>query len=162
MIYGTKMVYVYQELDGDKDVDKKLELSFNPITLIKYQGYLGREFMTDFMQLGNSNYKGLSKELKEKIDKGEEIKYEDLSNEDIEALSKGDIMSNMEFYINLTACMIATNEYPKKLDFGEIICSLPLFLFSDTNFIAELIDFISFGLKKNNLMAGQQLAQRLR
>ena len=161
MIYGTKMVYVYQELDGDKAVDKKLELSFNPITLIKYHGYTGREFMTDFMQLGNSNYKKLGKELKERIEKGEELKYEDLSNEDIDALSNVDIMSNMEFYINLTASMIATNEYPKRLDFGEIICSLPLFLFSDVNFITELVEFISFGLKKNNLMAGQQMAQKV-
>lgn len=152
MIYGTKMVYPYQENDGDKVVDKKLELVFNPITLIKYQGYTGREFMVDFMQLGNNTHKNLSKGLQEKIDKGEEINYEDLTSEDLTSL---DMSEHFQFFLNLTASMIAANAYPKVLDFGEIISSLPLFIFYDNDFTTELIEFISYGLKKNKLKVGQ-------
>ena len=55
--------------------------------------------------------------------------------------------------------MIATTAYPKVLDFGEIINSLPIFLFYDDTFLNELTQLIAFGLKKNNQMVTKAIAR---
>lgn len=153
MIYGTKMIYPYQEIDeSGQTIDKKLELVFNPMTLIKYMNYTGKDFMADLFAMSGQIPKGLSKELQNKINKGEEINYEDISDSDLSKLSGVSVTKNLEFLINVTASMIATNAYPAVLDFGEIISSLPLFLFYDKDFTDELLKLIAFGLKKNKVI----------
>lgn len=164
MVYGNKLVYAYDDEELGKDgeikkVIKKLELTFSPITLIKYQNYTGREFMVDFMSINLNMTNKIRPELKQKIEKGEELTYGDITEEDIRALSSSDMNKNTEFFINITASLIATTAYPKILDFAEIINSLPVFLFNDENFLNELIQLMSFNLKKNNQLVAQQIAR---
>ncbi len=154
MVYGNKLVYVYEEDTVDEEgkgkvVNKKLDLTFNPMTFIKYQNYTGRDFMADFMEISFNMSNKISPELLKKIENDEEILYGDISNSDIEALTGEQMTKNIEFFINAVASMIATSVYPKNLDFGEIINTLPIFLFYDDNFLKELVEFITFGLKKN-------------
>lgn len=158
-IYGNTITYDYEEELEDGTVEKKkLTLVFNPLTLIKYYNYVGREFMTDFYDIAfksQKNAANMSKELRAKIDAGEELNYEDISEEDLKALSSVDYSANMEFFINLIAAMIATREHPKQLDFAEIISSIPLFILYDSDFLTELLNFIAFGLKKNKGILGK-------
>lgn len=158
-IYGNTITYDYEEeLEDGTTEKKKLTLVFNPLTLIKYYNYVGREFMTDFYDIAfksQKNSANLSKELREKMEAGEEVNYEDISESDLKALSSADYSANLEFFINLIAAMIATREHPKQPDFAEIIGSIPLFVLYDTEFLTELLSFISFGLKKNKGILGK-------
>ena len=158
MIYGNTIIYKYTELDGNKEVEKQLKRVFSPITLIKYQGYLGREFMTDLFNLQVGTAKGLSQRLKDKIEKGEDIVLDDLTDEDIKSLTPN-ISSQIEFYLNLVVCMIATEKYPKVIDFAETLNSLPLSIYSDEEFFAELMELISFAIKKNSKELERQIAK---
>ena len=161
MIYGNSIIWKYTEIEGDKEVEKQLKLVFSPITLIKYQGYLGREFMTDFFRLGKNTSKDLSPKLQEKLAKGEEITIEDLTEEDVKSLSPKGFSEHIEFFLNLIVCMIATEKYPKVTDFAETINSLPLSIYNDDELFGELMELISFGLKKNSTQLGWQIAKRL-
>lgn len=158
MVYGNKLVYVYdEEVDENTVETKKLELTYNPMTLIRYQGYTGRDMMSDFLGLNFKSAKKLSKPLQEKIGKGKEITYDDITESDIEKFSANDLVAHTEFFINLAASMVATTVYPKVPEFGEILNSLPLFLFYDEKFLNELCELISFGLKKNKTQLNKAL-----
>lgn len=160
MVYGNKLVYAYEEEVSEGKVEtKKLELTFNPMTLIHYQNYTGNDFMVDFMAVNFDMSKKIRPELKEKIEKGEELNYGDITEKDVEALTSADMTKNLQFFINVTASMIATSAYPKKLAFEDIIDTLPLFLFYEDNFLSELVQLISFGLKKNKGIMAQQIAR---
>lgn len=169
MIYGTKLVYKYKEEipiinelgetktddNGDflsKEIEKKLDLTFSAITFIIYKNYTGRELMQDFISAATSTDKEYAKK-KSTIDKVNNIKEKgldvELTKEDIESLASMNYNDLIEFYINVTAAMIATTEYPIKRDFAEIINELPLFLFTEETFVNELTQLLSFSLKKN-------------
>lgn len=155
-VYGNTITYAYEEEleDGTKE-QKRLQLVFNPLTLIKYYNYVGREFMTDFFEVAvksQKEYEHLSKDAKDKIESGEELTMEELSLDDVKALSAVDYTSHMEFFLNTIAAMIATREYPKQLDFAEIISSIPLMILYDSNFLKELMSVITFGLKKKKIV----------
>lgn len=159
MVYGNKLVYAYDEemSDGTKET-KKLELTYNPITLIRYQGYTGRDMMADFMSINFNSAKKLSKELQDKIGKGKDISYDDITEADMQNFTANDLMAHTEFFINLAGSMLATTLYPKVPAFSDIINSLPLFLFYDENFLKELCDLIAFGLKKNKVQLSKEMA----
>lgn len=163
-IYGNTITYDYEEeLEDGKVEKKKLELVFNSLTLIKYYNYVGREFMVDFYNVGYKSQQSadkLSKEVRDKLNSGEEVTYKDMSEADLNALAHADYSANLEFFINLIAAMIATREHPKQPDFSQIISEIPLFILYDSEFIGELLNFISFGLKKNK--AGLQRIGRQR
>ena len=160
MVYGNKLIYAYDDEVSEGKIEiKKLELTFSPITLIKYQNYTGNEFMVDFMNINFNMANKIRPELKHKIEKGEELTYNDITEEDITMLSQADTNKHIEFFINVTASMIATTAYPKILEFGEIINSLPVFLFNDDEFLNELVQLIAFGLKKNKGVITQQFAR---
>jgi hypothetical protein len=162
MLYGNKLVYAYEDIDEREEgkvVTKKLDLTFSPITFIKYQNYTGKDFMADFMALNFSIAGKISPELKQKIEKGEEIHYQDITEDDIKGFTSQDSSKNIEFFINAVASMVATTAYPKVLDFGEIMNSLPIFLFYDDVFLSELTELISFGLKKNSQMVTKAIAR---
>ena len=82
-----------------------------------------------------------------------------ITEEDIKVFTSKDSAKNIEFFVNAVASMIATTVYPKKLDFVEIINSLPVFLFYDDGFLSELTELISFGLKKNSQMVTKAIAR---
>ncbi len=165
MIYGTKLIYKYSEevpkvnINGETMVDKdgnflteekekKLELTFSAITFLIYKNFTAREFMKDFMVLGLEAQKEFDKN-KEVFEKAQN-NIENLTEEDIEVLSKIGFNESIEFFINATAAMIATTEYPRKRDFVEIINELPMYIFQDEQFMKELVQLISFSVKKNS------------
>lgn len=152
-IYGNTITYDYDDTLEDGTVEqKKLVLVFNTLTLIKYYNYVGREFMVDFYNVGYKSQQsasGLSKDLREKLNSGREVSYEDMSEADLNALANADYSAHLEFFINLIAAMIATREHPKQPDFSQIISEIPLFILYDSEFVGELLNFVSFGLKKN-------------
>lgn len=178
MLYGTKMIYRYKEevpkVDSNGETiiengdfvtevkEKKLELCFSANTFIIYKNYTTRELMKDFFNAGTTAQKEwlINKEVLDKVKEKEEIKLDDLSEEDIEKLSKIGFNDSIEFFINITAAMIATNEYPIKRDFAEIINELPLFLFNDDKFTTELMQLVSFGLKKNSNLFQSAVAKK--
>lgn len=155
-VYGNTITYKYEEeLEDGTTEQKELLLVFNPLTLVKYYNYVGREFMTDFFEVALSsknNFEHLSKEVKEKIEKGEEITADALSVADIKTLNSIDYSAHMEFFLNTIATMIATREHPKKLDFAEIISSIPLMILYDSDFLNEMLSLITFGLKKKKIV----------
>lgn len=159
MVYGNKLVYAYDEETSNGEIEtKKLELTYNPMTLIRYQGYTGRDMMADFMGLNFKSAKKLSKPLQEKIGKGKEISYDDITENDMKNFSADDLVEHTEFFINLAASMLATTVYPKIPEFGELLNSLPIFLFYDEEFLKELCGLISFGLKKNKTQLNKVVA----
>ena len=155
-VYGNTITYKYEEeLEDGTTERKELLLVFNPLTLVKYYNYVGREFMTDFFEVALSsknNFEHLSKEVKDKIEKGEEITADALSTADIKALNSIDYSAHMEFFLNTIAAMIATREHPRKLDFADIISSIPLMILYDSEFLNELLSVITFGLKKKKIV----------
>ena len=162
MLYGNKLVYAYEDIDEGEEgkvVTKKLDLTFSPMTFVNYQNYTGKDFMADFMAINLNMANKVRPELAEKIKKGEELTYEDITEEDVSAFTSKDSAKNIEFFVNAVASMIATTAYPKKLDFAEIINSLPIFLCYDDAFLSELTELISFGLKKNSQMVTKAIAR---
>lgn len=155
-VYGNTITYKYEEeLEDGTTERKELLLVFNPLTLVKYYNYVGREFMTDFFEVALSsknNFEHLSKEVKDKIEKGEEITADALSTADIKTLNSIDYSAHMEFFLNTIAAMIATREHPRKLDFADIISSIPLMILYDSKFLNELLSVITFGLKKKKIV----------
>lgn len=162
MIYGTKMIYKYSEeipkvnangetlVDGNGDFiteikEQKLELSFNLMTYLIYKNVIGTDLMKDFITFG--------KTFQKKVDKNEDIlglDADNLTEEDIEKMSAVYDNDTIKFLLQVTAAMIATSEYPKQRPFEDIISNLPLSLILDGEFIKEVIQLISFNLKKNN------------
>ena len=48
-----------------------------------------------------------------------------------------------EFILNFIASLIATAQYPNKLEVGELIMSIPPYVITDKSIISELLDFFS-------------------
>lgn len=162
MIYGTKLIYKYTEeipkvnADGETLVDdngdfitekteKKIELSFNLMTYLIYKNVVGSDLMKDFM--------GFGKKFQNKVEENSEILTADadnLTNEEIDKIAEVWDNNVMQFLIQVTAAMIATSEYPKHRAFEEIVKELPLQLFFDGEFVKEIVQLISFNIKKNS------------
>lgn len=161
MIYGTKMIYKYSEEipkvnangetladdNGDfitENIEKKIELSFNLMTYLIYKNVIGTDLMKDFITFG--------KKFQNKIEKDEKVvtANNNLTDEEIEKISEVWDDDIMQFLIQVVVAMIATSEYPKKRPFEEIIKELPLNLFLDGDFIKEVVQLISFNIKKKN------------
>lgn len=151
--YGTVLTHEYETVNEDgTPVSVELKLVFNAMTLVIYQNYLGRELMTDFVNLcmqSQKQAKGISKELFDKVQGGKELTLADLTEEDITVLQNVDYTAHMEFFINLMGAMVATREYPKRLDFFDCISEIPPHLVYDQAFCTKLVNFVSFALKKN-------------
>jgi chorismate mutase len=84
MLYGNKLVYAYEDIDEREEgkvVTKKLDLTFSPMTFVNYQNYTGKDFMADFMAINLNMANKIRPELEEKIKKGEELTYEDITEE---------------------------------------------------------------------------------
>lgn len=168
MIYGQIYKYKYtvenpkfdnngeplKDKNGDyitEITEKTLQLSFNAMTYLIYKNFTARDLMQDFMIAGMRNEKARG-EVEERnkglLEKAKDINT--LTEEDIDFLSQLDLDSNIEFLINAAAAMVATAEYPKKREFGEIIRDdLPFFIFEDTDFVKNITGLIGYGLKKN-------------
>ena len=125
--------------------EQKLELSFNLMTYLIYKNVIGTDLMKDFITFG----KGFQK----KVDKNEDIlglDTDNLTEEDAEKMLAVWDNDTIQFLLQITAAMIATTEYPKQRPFEDIIKELPLNLLFDGEFIKEVIQLISFNIKKNN------------
>ena len=48
-----------------------------------------------------------------------------------------------EFILNFIASLIATAQYPNKMEVGELIMSIPPYVLTDKATITELLDFFS-------------------
>jgi len=98
MIYGNVMTYKYEDDKVDESGNslldeqgnpltetKEITLVFNLVTLIKYKNYTGRDFLTDFLSMGEKTVKsaqkmGFDKGTVEKLSRGEETTFEDFKN----------------------------------------------------------------------------------
>lgn len=165
MIYGNVMTYKYEDDKVDESGNslldeqgnpltetKEITLVFNLVTLIKYKNYTGRDFLTDFLSMGEKTVKsaqkmGFDKETVEKLNRGEETTFEDFKNTDFESIN-ADII-DIDFFVNTMGAMIAANDPHSTRDFYDIIGEVPIMLLFDPDFIKELMSLISFGLKKN-------------
>lgn len=136
MSYGTVKVYAYKELnDKGEEVEKKITLEFNPLTLIKYHGCVGRDLLADMANLANKAGNNISSETT----------VEEIGDDYSIFESAG---ASIEFLSNLFAAMICTARRGERLDFEEVIASLPMSMFYDAEFISDVISMITFGIKK--------------
>ena len=163
MVYGTKLIWKYADeipvvkngeyvVDDSGDivvekVEKKLDLTFNAMTLLLYKNYFDREFMQDFT-LSGAQVEKQYKDNKELIDKARNS-FADLSENEIEQLGKLSFDNSIEFILRAIVAMIATTEYPTKREVGEIINEIPLSILNNDKFTDELTQLIGFGVKKN-------------
>lgn len=151
--YGTVLTHEYETVnENGETVSVELKLCFNAMTLVIYQNYLGRELMTDFVNLcmkSQEQTKGISKELLDKFQSGKELTLADINEADLAVMNNVDYSAHMEFFINLMGAMVATREYPKRLDFMECIAEIPPHLVYDGEFCTKLVNFVAFALKKN-------------
>ena len=82
-------------------------------------------------------------------DFGKELTLEEINEADLAVLGNVDYSAHMEFFINLMGAMIATREYPKRVDFFDCISEIPPYLVYDGEFCGKLVNFVAFALKKN-------------
>lgn len=85
------------------------------------------------------------------MEKLKEYNIESVS--DIEKLNDeqtADVLNTMqnyefdsEFILNFIASLIATAQYPNKMEVGELIMSIPPYVLTDKATITELLDFFS-------------------
>ena len=130
--------YSYEDVDDNGNVVKKtIKMEFNPLTLIKYHGYVGRDLLADMAELAR-------KAGKANISADTEIG--DLSDSDFDAFAS--ISASIEFYANFAAAMICTARRNERLDFEEVLASLPMEMLTDPAFLNDVTELITFGLKK--------------
>lgn len=102
---------------------KEITLVFNLVTLIKYKNYTGRDFLTDFLSMGEKTVKsaqkmGFDKETVEKLNRGEETTFEDFKNTDFESIN-ADII-DIDFFVNTMGAMIQRVVKRKRQNFQKI------------------------------------------
>lgn len=177
MIYGNVMKYKYEDARLDESGNflldeqeiplteaKEIVLVFNAITLIKYKNYTGRDFLSDFISMGEKAVKSaqkvnLGKELTQKLERGEDPTLEDLKEIDSESIDAD--MLDTEFFVNIIGAMIAASNPHATKDFFDIIDEVPIMLLYDPDFMRELMQFITFGLKKNKMTFSKILRPKL-
>lgn len=125
--------------------EDELKLCGNALTFILYKSYFGRDLLNDIISFAKNNTN------KETLEKLKEYKVE--SVDDIEKLNEEQTIAvlttmesysfDSEFVLNFIAALMATAEYPKKMDVGELIMSIPPYVITDQQTISELLDFFS-------------------
>ena len=125
--------------------DEELKLCGNALTFILYKSYFGRDMLSDIISFAKKNS---NKSTLEKLQKYNISSVEDLENLNDEQTN--DVFQTMEeyefdseFILNFIASLIATAEYPNKIDVGELIMGIPPFVITDKSIMNELLDFFS-------------------
>ena len=88
---------------------------------------------------------------KDTLEKLKEYNIETIEDlEKLEDEEANEVLSTMEqyefdceFILNFIASLIATAQYPNKMDVGELIMSIPPYVITDKGIISELLDFFS-------------------
>ena len=174
MIYGTKIVYRYNEEipkvnhlgetlrddNGDfltENKEYKIELCFTAQTYIIYKNFTTRELLVDCIKAGKS----ADKEYSSKKETIERLKYktEELTEDEIKEISTLSFYEIKEFMQDCVVAMIATNEYPKKRSYEEIKEELPDGIFEEQGFLDEVWALLQFGIKKkvNQMQKANQM-----
>lgn len=124
---------------------EELKLCGNALTFILYKSYFGRDLLNDIISFAKKNS---NKETLEKLKQYKIESVDDLDKLDDEQTSE--VLSTMESYefdsefiLNFVASLIATAQYPEKVDVGELIMSIPPYIITDNTTIVELLDFFS-------------------
>ena len=124
---------------------EEIKLCGNAFTFILYKSYFGKDLLNDIISFAkkNSNKTTLEKLKEYNIESIEDLeKLED--NEANEVLSTMEGYEfDCEFILNFIASLIATAQYPNKIDVGELIMSIPPYVITDKSIISELLDFFS-------------------
>lgn len=125
--------------------DDELKLCGNALTFILYKSYFGKDLLNDIIAFAKKNS---SKETLETLKK-----FNIQSVDDLDKLSEketGEVLDTIssyqfdsEFILNFVASLIATAEYPNKLEIGELIMSIPPSIVTDNELISELLEFFS-------------------
>lgn len=125
--------------------DEELKLCGNAMTFILYKSYFGRDLLNDIISFAkkNSNKETLEKLKQYKIESVDDIdKLDDKQTSEVLATMES-YEFDSEFILNFVAALIATAEYPNKIDVGELIMSIPPYIVTDNTTIMELLDFFS-------------------
>lgn len=138
MSYGMVKTYSYEDVDENgKVVTKTIKMEFNPLTLIKYHGYVGRDLLADMAEIvrktGAANISA-------------ETEIGELTDSDFDAIAK--FSGGFEFLANFAAAMVCTARRNERLDFEDVLASLPMGLITDPQFFTDVTELITFGLKK--------------
>ena len=138
MNYGLVKTYTYEDVNENGEIVKKtITLEFNPLTLIKYHGYVGRDLLADATEVvrraGKTNISG-------------ETEIGEMTDGDVDALNGAS--ASIEFFANLVAAMICTARRNERLNFEDVIASIPFEMLTDSEFMNEITEFFTFGIKK--------------
>lgn len=140
--YG--MVKTFRNGDGDE-----IKLVFNAMTFVIYMNYTGRDLMNDFSKLAVSqaqNVQSLRPGLIDEIGQGD---FSHVTEEELSQLSKINSGEANQFLIDFISALIATAEYPKRIDYCDAIMSIPIEMLYDRDFANELLELLKFGLVPN-------------
>ena len=124
---------------------EEIKLCGNALTFILYKSYFGKDLLNDIIGFAKKNS---NKDTLEKLKEYNIETIEDL--EKLEDKEANEVLSTMEqyefdceFILNFIASLIATAQYPNKMDVGELIMSIPPYVITDKGIISELLDFFS-------------------
>lgn len=140
MDYGMIKKYTYKTFDeNDKEIERTLTFKYSPLTYTIYKNNVGSDLLADMGALTKSTDTKITADTK----------IEDLTDKDIEALSDmTDMTSTIIFYSKLLAAMILTARRNENLDFEEVMDDIPISIFHDSKFMSEIMELVTFGLKK--------------
>lgn len=137
--YG--MVKTFHTSDGEE-----IKLVFNAMTFVIYMNYTGRDLMADFTKLAISqsqSVKTLRPGLIEQIGSGD---FSGITEEELAEVAKINTQDANQFLIDFIAALIATAVYPQRVDYCDVIYSIPIEMLYDKDFSAELLELLKFGL----------------
>ena len=130
--------------------DVEIKLVFNAMTFVIYMNYTGRDLMNDFSKLAISqsqNVQTLRPGLIDEIGQGD---FSHVTEEELSQLSKINSGEANQFLIDFISALIATAEYPKRIDYCDAIMSIPIEMLYDRDFSNELLELLKFGLVPND------------
>lgn len=124
---------------------EELKLCGNALTFILYKSYFGRDLLNDIISFAKKNSN------KDTLEKLKQYKIESVDDLDkLDDAQTSEVLSTMESYefdsefiLNFVASLMATAQYPEKIDVGELIMSIPPYIITDNTTIVELLDFFS-------------------
>lgn len=152
MAYGMVVSFDYEEMTENGRVEqKKIELVFNSLTLIKYYNYVGRDLYADMAEVVKTIQSKTGDKKSGVMKKAQtgDLTIDDFSDEDLELIQSLNYTQYMEFFVNFFAAMIATKEYNKNLDFLDIMADLPIdLMLTDQEFMSRVSNMLVFGVKK--------------
>lgn len=138
MDYGMIKKYTYKEVDENgQEVEKTLTFKCSFLTLKIYKNYVGTDLLADMANIAKTAGK---------TNITADSTVADIADSDL------DVMANMSptitFYAQLLAAMICTARRNENLDFEEVLDSLPMNILMDGDFMSEILQLVTFGLKK--------------